>query len=236
MTSDTREAETKYYKFLRGDLTHHGYTYQLGLNIDPKPFNPDEQWQRGGFYLTTLEHLFKHYKYGPYLGIISLHPNRDAQIYQEKTEWKVNQLILEKIVTREEDLLQIFQDITKKYNLHIFRDIIAKKYDYDSDIVSNHLCHIAAIHGHLKILKWAREIGCPWDEYICMYAAQNNHLEILKWARENGCPWNKYTCMSAANNGHLDVLKWARENGCPWDESTCEAAEYNGHWNVLKWA
>ena len=46
------------------------------------------------------------------------------------------------------------------------------------------------------------------------------HLEILKWARENGCPWNEDTYSSAAKNGHLEVLKWLRENRCPWDKDT----------------
>ena len=48
--------------------------------------------------------------------------------------------------------------------------------------------------------------------------ASGGHLDILKWLRENGCPWNGYTCAYAAMNGHLEVLKWARENGCPWNE------------------
>jgi len=52
----------------------------------------------------------------------------------------------------------------------------------------------------------------------CAYAAEGGHLEVLKWARENGCPWDKQTCAYAAKGGHLEVLKWARENGCPWDE------------------
>ena len=44
----------------------------------------------------------------------------------------------------------------------------------------------------------------------------NGHLHVIVWARENGCPWDSKTCENAALNGHLDVLKWARENGCPW--------------------
>ena len=43
-------------------------------------------------------------------------------------------------------------------------------------------------------------------------------LENIKWAKENGCPWNEYTCSKIASQGNLDVLKWARENGCPWDK------------------
>ena len=46
-------------------------------------------------------------------------------------------------------------------------------------------------------------------------AAENGHLEVLRWLRENGCPWDFTTCSSAAKNGHLEVLQWACENGCP---------------------
>jgi hypothetical protein len=27
-----------------------------------------------------------------------------------------------------------------------------------------------------------------WDEKVCKNVVQNGHLEILKWGRENGCP------------------------------------------------
>jgi len=42
----------------------------------------------------------------------------------------------------------------------------------------------------------------------------------VKWAREQGCPWNEYTCEAAANGGHLEGLRLAREQDCPWDEET----------------
>jgi len=111
--------------------------------------------------------------------------------------------------------------------------------------VGRETCANAAEGGHLEVLKWARENGCPWDERTCANAAEGGHLEVLKWARENGCPWDEgrartrrgrpprgaevgarerlpvgrgRTCANAAKGGHLEVLKWARENGCPWDE------------------
>ena len=77
------------------------------------------------------------------------------------------------------------------------------------------VCTCAAEGGHLKVLRWARENGCPWDESTCYSAAEGGHLEVLKWARENGCPGDELTCACAAKGGHLEVLKWARENGCP---------------------
>ena len=52
-------------------------------------------------------------------------------------------------------------------------------------------------------------------------AAMGGHLEVLQWARENGCPWNKQTCHNAAKCGHLEVLQWARANDCQCDRFTC---------------
>jgi len=52
------------------------------------------------------------------------------------------------------------------------------------------------------------------------------HLDVLKYLHENGCPWNEMTCECAAAFGHLDVLKYAQENGCPWIIEDCwRAAE-----------
>ncbi|KAL6053844.1 Ankyrin repeat-containing domain [Balamuthia mandrillaris] len=67
--------------------------------------------------------------------------------------------------------------------------------------------------GHLEVLKWARERGCPWDTWTCIRAAEGGHLEVLQWARERGCPWDSRTCAYAAGGGHLEVLKWAICNG-----------------------
>jgi hypothetical protein len=45
----------------------------------------------------------------------------------------------------------------------------------------------AAVCGHLEVLQWAREHGCPWhadlenkDVDCCTLAAQDGHLEVLK--------------------------------------------------------
>ena len=47
------------------------------------------------------------------------------------------------------------------------------------------------------------------------FAAENGHLIILRYARENGCPWDERTYAVAAEKGYLDILEYARENGCP---------------------
>jgi hypothetical protein len=54
----------KFYKILREDLTHHGFKYQLGLNIDTVPFNPTGECRPGGLYYTDIDHIFRYSKYG----------------------------------------------------------------------------------------------------------------------------------------------------------------------------
>jgi hypothetical protein len=46
------------------------------------------------------------------------------------------------------------------------------------------------------------------------------HLDVLKWLRENGCPWNKETCFVAACNDRYDVLKCELEtvSQAEWNE------------------
>ncbi|CAM9454859.1 unnamed protein product, partial [Ectocarpus sp. 6 AP-2014] len=41
----------------------------------------------------------------------------------------------------------------------------------------------------------------------CEEAQGNGHLEVLQWARNKGCPWSRYDCRYAAQ-GHDDVPAW----------------------------
>ncbi len=52
-------------------------------------------------------------------------------------------------------------------------------------------------------------------ELRCLKATGGGHLAVLQWAKEYGCPWDEDTCRMAAEGGHIEVLQWARENGCP---------------------
>jgi hypothetical protein len=54
----------------------------------------------------------------------------------------------------------------------------------------------------------------------CEEAASGGHLEVLKYAHENGCPWNELICANAARYGHLEVLKYLHQNGCPGEATT----------------
>ena len=61
---------------------------------------------------------------------------------------------------------------------YIFQDILALLKDIDS---INVWLTLSFYHYVLKrvIIK---------NDCTCIYAPMNGHLEVLKWARENGCP------------------------------------------------
>ena len=65
----------------------------------------------------------------------------------------------------------------------------------------------------------------------CFHAALGGHLDVLQWAREHGCPWNERTCESAALGKHLSVLQWAKEHGCHYDEKVCSLAARRYVWS-----
>jgi hypothetical protein len=49
---------------------------------------------------------------------------------------------------------------------------------------------LAPLHHGPRPGSGAREFGpIPWDATTIRHATLNGHLELLKWARENGCPW-----------------------------------------------
>ena len=43
-----------------------------------------------------------------------------------------------------------------------------------------------------------------------MQAAMGGHLHVIKYLHENGCPWDEETWRRAAHGGHLNVLKYER--------------------------
>ena len=47
----------------------------------------------------------------------------------------------------------------------------------------------AARSGNLELVKSLRAAGCLWDHFTCSGAVDKGHVEVLRWARENGCPW-----------------------------------------------
>ena len=102
-------------------------------------------------------------------------------------------------------------------------------------IMNEYMCAMAASGGHIKVLGWLRQYGCPWEEDTCCEAAEAGHLDVLKWLRNQDppCPWDESACYAAAYMGHLDVLKWLRETSAPWHQDGIRQSAY--HQNVIDW-
>jgi hypothetical protein len=79
-------------------------------------------------------------------------------------------------------------------------------------------------------------MGPVHNQYTCYWAAKIGHLEVLKYAFEHGCPWDDTNVVFfvAAQGGHLNVLKWALSHGFMFDEDTFLRAKNLGllmYWN-----
>jgi hypothetical protein len=73
---------------------------------------------------------------------------------------------------------------------------------------------VAALRGHIVVLQWAHDNGCPWDEETCGQAAYFGHSDILQWARANGCPWNANAILAALNRfrNYPEISTWIEQN------------------------
>eukprot|EP01117_Protostelium_nocturnum_P013338 TRINITY_DN4968_c0_g1_i1.p1 TRINITY_DN4968_c0_g1~~TRINITY_DN4968_c0_g1_i1.p1 ORF type:complete len:392 (+),score=128.58 TRINITY_DN4968_c0_g1_i1:147-1322(+) len=98
------------------------------------------------------------------------------------------------------------------------------------------ICSLAALNGHLDVIKYARSIGLSWNAQTCSCAAERGHRNVIEWARQNNCKWDAQVCESAAQGGQWEMLKWLREEGAPWDERVCSAIGIKGNLEMLKWA
>ena len=93
---------------------------------------------------------------------------------------------------------------------------------------------VAAIVGPLEIIQLLHSHDSEWDEdAIVEKAAEGGHLDIVQWAKENGCPLTESACQYAAGFGHFDTLKGLRDMGCPWDEGTTTYASTD---EIYNWA
>jgi hypothetical protein len=88
-----------YCKVLKDDLIHYNFTYTLGLNIDPMPFNPSGSCESGGLYYTTIDNIAYYINVGTKLGFVSI--PEDAQVYKDpegNDKWKADKIIIDKII------------------------------------------------------------------------------------------------------------------------------------------
>ncbi|KAL6070251.1 Ankyrin repeat domain containing protein [Balamuthia mandrillaris] len=97
----------------------------------------------------------------------------------------------------------------------------------------------AATNGHLVVLKWAWEQGCPSNEWGLTGAAHSGHLSIVKWAYDNGWPMSEELPMVALFSGRRRIVRWLKETPAVWrhvKDKLCDTAAARGQLHILRWA
>lgn len=89
------------------------------------------------------------------------------------------------------------------------------------------IASIVSARGNIEMLKWVvnNTEGFQWSARCVAEASRNGHLEMLKFLLENGCPmsnnrfgtyskWDDWSAMArAAGGGHWHVVQWLVEQG-----------------------
>lgn len=95
---------------------------------------------------------------------------------------------------------------------------------------------IAAEHGHLPILEWAKSVDlCPMDQFLSDGAAGNGHLHILRWLLENGFPISIQATIRTVENKNYEILKWMFSSKLPLNIHMCKNAAKSGDLAMLKY-
>jgi hypothetical protein len=97
LLKDMKNENKSYVKFLNNSLTHNGFKYQEGLNVDTIPFNPSGECAPGGLYYTHIAYLEVWCHMGELIADVEI--PEDALVYSEPcgTKWKANKIILKNI-------------------------------------------------------------------------------------------------------------------------------------------
>lgn len=98
----------------------------------------------------------------------------------------------------------------------------------------NTITRICARDGHFKILKFAHENGCKWDNETCNYAILMGNMDCLEYAHNNGCYWDEeayINFMKLHCNSRLTIsyIEYLRSYKCPWNEKVFKYAVESGY-------
>jgi hypothetical protein len=74
----------------------------------------------------------------------------------------------------------------------------------------------AGMHGTVKTLAAAHELGMSFSAVTMLGAAECNQLSVGQLLRARGCAWDWKVTGAAARRGHFEMLLWLRRSGCEW--------------------
>ena len=189
-----------YFKILKENLTHHGFTYKKGLNIDVNLFNPTPECGDGLFFADE-KNILEFCNYGTKIAEVTL--PEGEKIVQVEEKYKAHRIVLGEI----HDLwtVETFEWLLKcGVDLHVSDDFVLKH---------------ASDNGHLDVVKYLVEHNADinaGDVTALCYAAYKGYLEIVKFLVEHKADIhiNDELALSyAARKGHLEVVQYLVNQG-----------------------
>ena len=214
-----------YFKILRENLTHHGFTYKKGLNVDVKPFDLTPECD-GGLFFADEKHILEFCDYGMKIAEVTLPEGEEVVQVEEK--YKAHSIILGKIydlwtVETFEWLLKCGVDIHTDNDYALigaarngYLEVVKYLVEQEADIHADNDCALrwAAENGHLRVVKYLVEHGANIhadNDCVLRWAAEEGHLEVVKYLVEHGANIHAkkdYALRWADLNNHLEVVKY----------------------------
>lgn len=96
-------------------------------------------------------------------------------------------------------------------------------------------CDMAAIGGHLDVLKALRRHRVPWDAVTFEKGIRGKHGRVIHWLKKENCPTYDGCCDAAAAIGDKALLIWLKAKGCSWGPTTINEAAKARHFRLVHW-
>jgi hypothetical protein len=212
-------------KALKADRTHHGLTYELGLNVCPQPFN-DQECEPGGLYGCKLKDLFYWVSLYPDIDTVAIvEVPDDAQTTWFDTTFKASALVLN-------DFLPLHHAME-----------LALQHGADIHAKNDEALRMASATGHLPVVQFLIEHGADVhanDDEALREASENGQLPVVQFLIQHGADFqaiNNWALRWASTRGHLPVVQFLVEHGADVHAYTDEAlrlASKNGHLPVVR--
>ena len=214
-----------YFKILREDLTHYGYTYHEGLNVDPNPFDSTPDCG-GGLFFADEKEILGFCDYGTKIAEITV-PDEEV-IVPVRSKYKTHRIIL--------------GPVRKLWTKETFEWLTSCGVDIHAE--DDYALLWASTNGHLDVVRLLVEAGAnihASDDYALCQTAKNGHLEVVRLLIESGVNVhvrNDCALRWASANGHLEVVRVLLEHGA--DVHACDDcallwASANGHVKVVEY-